>query len=502
MNKHMKEKVRRLRGFKEILFPGLLALALALTLAGCATSHMGRDDTFMDKWHEKAEVSKGRSPDVRDRDLFEVDEIPGEMDHIAEPDYEKPLPTERLTLRLHDAPVQTVLRAMARAADQNILINQTVTGKMSVNMENVPWDEAFRGILSTQGLAYARDGDLIRVVSIQDLRHELEMTSLQQELTRSRIESRVSGPMVNQIIKINYADAGKLSGILERFLSRDRQGEAAGRIAVHHDTNSLVVQAPRDDLTRIGQMVDHLDRPRSQILIEANIVEANRDTARELGMRWSGRYVTSRGSMDDFGITGDPVPPVESFFGMEGLSLGLVAGRIAGNVLYAQLRGLQSEGKLNILSSPSITTMDNQMAYTEHGERVPYETIDDDGRRQVEFEDAVLRLEVVPGIIDGEHMKMRIMVKKDEVDFSRTVNGNPVIRAKETETNLVVRDGETIVISGLSKQTVTGRDRGTPGLKDLPGLGWLFKSENTGEEMEEFLIFITPTILGTGTPRS
>ncbi|MBS3756933.1 MAG: type II and III secretion system protein, partial [Desulfobacterales bacterium] len=125
------------------------------------------------------------------------------------------------------------------------------------------------------------------------------------------------------------------------------------------------------------------------------------------------------------------------------------------------------------------------------------ETTDEEGQPEVEFEQAVLRLEVVPHIIDGEHMKMEIKVKKDQVDFTRTVEGNPLIRTKQTETNLVVQNGETIVISGLSKQTVTETDRGVPALSNVPILGWLFRGLNRSNEMEEFMIFLTPTILGT-----
>ncbi len=488
------------RNFLRHLVTWLAWALVASYFTGCAPPPEPESDPFVDEWLERAEVSKGHSPKATERETVEIDRTDKELDRVEEPKPERPLPRDKVTLRLHDAPVRTVLRAMARAAGQNILINETVTGTMSVNIEEVPWDDAFKGILDSQGLTYTRQGDIIRVKSMQDLQHELDMSGLQQELTRRKMESEGFGPLVNRIIKINYADAEKLSEILKRFLSKGREGEPRGLIAVDKETNSLVVQASRDDLERIGRMVEHLDRPRAQILIEANIVEATRETARELGMRWSGRYVTSGGSLDDFGVVGEPRVPEESFLGADGASLGLVAGRIAGNVLYAHLSALQSQGKLNILSSPSITTMDNQMAYTEHGERVPYETTDEEGNREVEFQDAVLRLEVVPGIIDGEHMKMRIKVKKDEVDFTQTVNGNPLIRAKETETNLVVRDGETIVISGLSKQTVSGREQGAPGLKDLPGLGWLFKTRDRGEEMEEFLIFITPTILGKKAP--
>ncbi|MFW6178872.1 MAG: type IV pilus secretin PilQ, partial [Desulfohalobiaceae bacterium] len=204
------------------------------------------------------------------------------------------------------------------------------------------------------------------------------------------------------------------------------------------------------------------------------------------------RYVTPTDFEDQVG-TGDLLRDEAGFTG--DMDLSMISARLPGSILYSQLQTLESEGKVNILSSPSITTMDNQMAFTDHGEKVPYETVDEDGDRNVQFEDASLRLEVVPSLIDGEHMMMDIKVLKDEVDFTRDVQGNPVIRTKETETNLVVRDGETIVISGLSKQTVSDRERGILGLRQLPGLGWLFKDQNLDDEMEEFMIFITPSIL-------
>jgi type IV pilus assembly protein PilQ len=166
--------------------------------------------------------------------------------------------------------------------------------------------------------------------------------------------------------------------------------------------------------------------------------------------------------------------------------------------LEMQLSALQQDNKLNILSSPSITTLDNQKAYTSNGEKVPYVTQENSGgtiTNTVKFEEAVLKLEITPHVIDGKHLKMKILVQKDEVDPSRSVQGNPYIIKKQTETNLIVEDGETIVISGLSKQTTSGSDNGVPGLKDIPGLGWLFKSDAKKEAMQEVLIFITPRIL-------
>jgi type IV pilus assembly protein PilQ len=173
-------------------------------------------------------------------------------------------------------------------------------------------------------------------------------------------------------------------------------------------------------------------------------------------------------------------------------------GTLGGNILDMQLNALQRDSKLNILSSPSITTLNNQKAFTENGERVPYSTLDTSvtpPTRVVKFEDAVLRLEITPHVIDEQTLSMKILVKKDEVDPIRNVDGNPYIIKKTTETNLIVRNGETIVISGLTKQRTLGGDSGLPGLKDVPVLGWLFKSDDRSQKMEEVLIFITPKIL-------
>jgi type IV pilus assembly protein PilQ len=180
-------------------------------------------------------------------------------------------------------------------------------------------------------------------------------------------------------------------------------------------------------------------------------------------------------------------------------SLGLLFGTIGGNILEVQLQALQKDGKINILSSPSITTLDNQMAYTENGEKVPYvstSTAAGATTQDVKFEDAVLRLEITPHVIGEKNLKMAILIKKNEVDpTGRNVLGNPYIFKKETKTNLIVQDGETIVISGLTKQKSTDSEGGIPWLKDIPGLGWLFKATGKAESMEEVLIFITPKIL-------
>jgi type IV pilus assembly protein PilQ len=163
-------------------------------------------------------------------------------------------------------------------------------------------------------------------------------------------------------------------------------------------------------------------------------------------------------------------------------------------LLNVQLSALQDQGKLNILSSPSITTLDNQTAYIESGQDIPFQTVED-GEVNIEYKKATLRLTVTPHVIDDKTLKMFINVHKDEPDFSQTVLGNPTIITKNAETNVIQFDGQTIVIGGLNKETTNDSKTGVPLLEDIPGLGYLFKRKSAKNGMEDLLIFITPHIL-------
>jgi type IV pilus assembly protein PilQ len=165
------------------------------------------------------------------------------------------------------------------------------------------------------------------------------------------------------------------------------------------------------------------------------------------------------------------------------------------SIIAAQLAALQSEGKVNILSSPSITTLDNQKAIIESGSEVPYQTVEN-GEVKIEYKKAVLSLEVTPHVIGENALKLNISTKKDELDFANAVQGQPAISTKKAETNVLLFDGQTTVIGGLSKEKTDKSESGLPWLKDIPILGYLFKGERTGNNMDEVLIFITPHILG------
>ena len=478
-----------------------------LIFFGCAESKKVEKDLFYEKWKVLAEESKGYSPVAKRRAI----DIPGrdlkkKSGKKKITIYKKSLPTKRITLKIHNTGLDTLLRSLARVVDQNILINDKIKGSVSINVKKARWDQLFQGILASHGLTYVWEGEIIRVMTIEDLEQELKRETQKKDL-------RMIEPLMTKIISIDYADAEKLRNNLEKFLSVGKTGKSIGSVMVDEHSNALVIQAIRDDIARMIPMIEELDKPTLQILIEAHIVETSKETARELGVQWGGlvlkdggvsHYITpgmqgSGGLGGSLGTAIDPTSGMVSNFPAvleetAGFSIGLISENVGNSILSIQLSALQKEGKLNILSSPSITTLDNQVAMIESGEEVPYQTVEND-EVKIEFKKAVLSLEVEPHVIGGETIKMRIKTSKDEINFSYDVMGNPTISTKKAETNVILLDGQTTVIGGLNKETKSDSESGVPWLKDIPLLGALFRSSSKSNSMEEVLIFITPHIL-------
>jgi type IV pilus assembly protein PilQ len=478
-------------------------------LGGCSDKKDLKDiqDPFYEQWRVKAEEAKGNSPvepPPVDEEPFEiVSQDPAAREALEVP---RPLPNRKISMKMNNIDVAVLLRALARAADQNIILNEKVSGKININIHEAAWDEVFLSILQTHGLSYAWQGNIIRIMTAEDMDVDLLAKARKREL-------KIAQPPLTRIVAVKFSDAEKLKLNLEQFVTVDRNGNPTGSILVDEHTNSLIIQAIRNDMDRMLAVVKKLDRPTPQVLIEAYIVEANKDVARELGIQWGGVYggksgdkqIIVGGNQNDTG-TGDIGQPVEvtrgSVVDLPALAigsfnpstLGLIFTRAGEYLLSAQLSALQDQGKLHILSSPSITTQDNQSAFIESGEKVPYQTVED-GEVKVEYQDAVLKLEVTPNVIDGDTLKLDIRVKKDEADFTRTVLGNPTIITKEAQTNVIQNDGQTIVIGGLSQETASRVQSGTPFFEDIPGLGYLFKRKSSTDQLEELLIFITPHIL-------
>jgi type IV pilus assembly protein PilQ len=461
-------------------------------------------DPFFEEWKARAEESKGYSPGKPP----EVDQKPVEITEkiapkLEEKAKEKPLPNRNISLKMTDIEVAVLLRALSRAADQNIIVSEKVTGKININISRAPWDQVFLGILRTHGLSYDWEGDIIRIMTADDMEEDLKRQTRKREL-------KIAEPPITRIVPVKFSEAELLKANLENFLTLDNNDNPIGSILVDKHTNSLIVQAIRSDLETILMIVKQLDKPTPQVLIEAHIVEANKDVARELGVQWGGLakfggdfYATGANNQALEGGINDPVNPNADFAlslpadplrGLSPFTLGLIYQRMGDVLLDVQLSALQEQGKLNILSSPSITTLDNQTAFIESGRDIPFQTVED-GEVNIEYKKAVLRLDVTPHVIDDKTLKMYINVNKDEADFVNEVQGQPTILTKKAETNVIQFDGQTIVIGGLNKETTSDGRTGVPFFEDIPGLGYLFKKKSSSSDLEELLIFITPHIL-------
>ncbi|MFC1896768.1 secretin N-terminal domain-containing protein [Thermodesulfobacteriota bacterium] len=281
----------------------LLVVLLAGTFLalGCAGRDTAKEDAFFENWRLAAETSKGHSPAKRAIGSAPAREG-AEGKSVLEKGFpdppQKALPTRPVTLKMHQASVPVVLRALARGAGQNILINSKVAGEMSVTLQRVPWDQAFLGILRSQGLGYTWEGDVIRVLTRQDMEQELEIEGIKEKIKAQIARKAQAEPLMTRVIPIDFADINKVKPNVEAFLSRDIQGNARGTVMLDEHNNALVVQAVRGDMETIMDIVAELDRPTLQIHIEATIVETSSDTARDLGVQWGWMY----GRMN---VTGD-----------------------------------------------------------------------------------------------------------------------------------------------------------------------------------------------------
>lgn len=558
----------KMRKYVQIYFLVLMLMGSGL---GCQATQKEaeRPDRF-EKWRIMADNSPKATPDARpyieeiNRDVQQKVKALEQENKARQKKMEDPpepqikMPKMRLTMKMHDVPVPVLLRTLARAADVNILINETVSGQAKINISNVPWDEAFTGLLDSYGLTYKWSGDILRVITVDDLNKEIALMEAKQNYQKSRKEHALAmeaisrkqesyEPLTTRVVKINFADLDELRENLEKYLlanSREAAMEKAviesgdkkkaaeqanfrGSIFKDTNTNSLVIHATQTELNKILPIIQKLDRPSQQILIEAHIVEATSDTARELGVQWGGladtiydgntkstqgvlgtSAFTSKSEGDDEGNENERLGFISNVIqdstkevvNKGGLSFGLMTQKIGEWALYTELTALQKEGKVNILSKPSITTLDHHKASIESGKEVPFQTVEDD-EVEIEWRKAVISLEVTPHVINDNIVRLEIITHKDELDFSNPVNGNPSIITKNAQTMVNLFNGQTTVIGGLNKENIEDGKSGVPGLMNVPGLGWLFRNTTNSADMEELLIFITPHILkGQITP--
>jgi len=479
---------------------------------------------------ETADAAAGRTDEqagIIPVDVAQADALPAEalptgnaVPGIVAAPAERPLPTLMIKdLELSDTvDVVMLLRLMAKMAEVNMLISPNVTGTVGFSFRGIPWDQAFRSIVSSAGLTYAWQGDVLRVMTIEDVRRDLEMEKVLRDREGVRQDLRRTEPMVMQVILLRYLVAESVHKMIAQMLAADALAKLdatllrpTATVSVNVESNAIIVHGSREDVEKAVRLVAELDRPRPLVQIEAQIVEATRDTARQLGMQWGGQASRMNGSRLVTAGAGTATAggyavdfPAQFSTGFtkpnDGFSLGLISDRLGMNeLLTLQLTALQREGRINIQSSPTVTTLDNEMALIESGEERAYRVSTGSGTVQegtLEWKKAVLKLEVTPHVVDGSKLRVEIVAHKDSFDETKPQTNNEFpVNTKRARTTVLLADGETTMIGGFSIESSSDATAGVPLLMRLPVLGWLFRNNATAGRFDETIIFITPTIL-------
>ncbi|MFW5454710.1 type IV pilus secretin PilQ [Thioalkalivibrio sulfidiphilus] len=408
---------------------------------------------------------------------------------------------ERLSLNFQDIEVRSVLQLIADFTDLNVVVSDSVTGNITLRLRNVPWDQAMDIILRSKGLGMREAGNVIFVAPTEEIaaREKLELESRQQ------VEELA--PLRAEFIQVNYARAEDVASIIrgERstFLSE------RGSLTVDSRTNTLLVQDTDTKLADIRRLVDRLDIPVQQVLIETRIVIATDDFARDLGARFGVTGVGQTGRTQTF-TTGNLAGTTEMIRGDElsfenRLNVGLPvtasgAGSIALSILRPdvlldlEISALQVEGRGEIISSPRVITANGQTARIQQGERIPYQEATSSGATAIQFIEAVLATEVTPQITPNGNIILNIKVNKDNPG-TLIVQGTPSIETREVETQVFVRNGETVVLGGVYEIDSLETLEKVPFFGDLPGIRHLFRRTGKSTRKAELLIFVTPKVI-------
>jgi type IV pilus assembly protein PilQ len=458
-----------------------------------------------------------------------------------------PYDGERLSLNFQDIEVRSVLQILADFTELNIIASDTVSGNVTLRLNDVPWDQALDLVLKSKGLAKRKTGNVVMVAPIAEI-SKME----QDELESKQIEIQLE-PLVTEYLKINYARAENFRNLLlgldtgafgdcgiqsgsqggggsstssssgssgnggnvssgsrrsnRDLLTKDDEFSlltSRGVALVDSRTNTLIVRETASRIEEMKKLINRLDVPVKQVLIEARVVSADESFIREIGTRFGVAKTADLGSNKQFGLGGATGFTDGEFLDVLGSALEVSTGgtlamtlaRGADYVLNLEITALQDEGDGESISNPRILTSDRCKATIKQGIQIPYVSLSQNGT-VTELVDAVLELEVTPQITPSGKVIMELKIKKDEPGTPITAGGVatiPIVK-KEIETNVHVMDGETIVLGGVYEGATTESYSTVPWLADLPGIGWMFQKRNTNNSKKELLIFITPKIV-------
>ena len=426
---------------------------------------------------------------------------------------------ERLSLNFQDIPVRSVLQLIADFTDLNLVASDTVSGNITLRLQNVPWDQALDIVLRTKGLDKRQEGNILMVAPLAEIaereRLEVEANKQLEELA----------PLITEFIRIRYADAQDIFDLLGAEGSVGGSGNAQstasgsgeqgnenlisgrGSAVVDQRTNTIILTDTEEKVAAFIEVVNQLDIPIRQVLIEARIVAANTDFRRELGFRWGTagqRIINDGGTLTEFAGTRDALPGNLGLSTIDSLAVDLgvavpttsfaLSFLTNSTLIDLELSALEDEGYGEIVSQPKVVTGDKQTAEIRAGQEIPFLEAASSGVATTSFREAVLSLEVTPQITPDDRIILDLIVTQDSV-ADLVFGGEPVIDINELRTQVLVENGETLVLGGIFQTNIINDEAKVPFLGDIPVLGRAFKSTVVSEEKQEVLFFITPKIL-------
>ncbi|HUJ79052.1 MAG TPA: type IV pilus secretin PilQ [Nitrospiria bacterium] len=407
-----------------------------------------------------------------------------------------------ISLDFQDADLDNVLRLMADVSGLNIVVGDGVKGKVTVKLLNVPWDQALDLILRTHGLGQVREGNILHIDTLGNLAKQ------QDDEAKAKDSATKAEDLITKVLYVNYADAKKLVITLQKHLS------PRGEMTFDDRTNTLIVKDISQNIKEISGLLKVLDKRTPQVMIEARIVAADTNFARDLGVAWGGSFSTTSGPYQIGTVTGPtgtvytgssstPTPgflvnlPATGQAGPLG-SLGFTLGRLTNNPIALDLRlsAGETQGVAKTISAPKVMVLDNQKAKIQQGQSVPYVSgaTSASGPTTI-FVEASLTLEVTPHVTPDGSILMDLHVTNDQPDYTTPNPGGPPIQKKEAKTNVMVKDGDTIVIGGIYISQNSESTSGLPWLNKLPFFSWLFKQTSESNTNHELLVFLVPKIV-------
>jgi type IV pilus assembly protein PilQ len=403
---------------------------------------------------------------------------------------------KKISLDFQDADIIPIFRLLSDISGYNFVVNPDVKGKITMKLVNVPWDQTLELIMKTHNLGKSVEGNIIRIAPLAVLAKESE------EKAKLKEAEAKADPLETRTYPVSYADVAIVEKAVKDMLTKGR-----GSVTVDRRTSSMVVKDVASVFPDVESLLMTLDKPTPQVMIEARIVEINTSDVRDLGIQWGVKLSATNTLL---GAGGLPMLGSGAFTGNNylvdfpsgagagagsGFNFGILnPARTMG--LDMQLSAVETAGKGKIISNPRIMTIDNGKAKISQGDSIPIRKLTAEGTISTEFKDYTLEMIVTPHITPDNSISMIIETKKEEPDWSRVSSeGTPASKKREANTSVIIRDGETVVIGGVFKTSKQETDSGTPGLMDIPILGWLFKKNKTDESTSEMIIFITPRIV-------